>query len=344
MPLPFSRSPLNRFLTSVTWFRVVTPVVFSTVLFSTLMACQVPVFRYSLERWNPDQYRFLVLTDGEPDEHSRVALKVLSSTSEPSGESGDATVAIHDVRTADDPFLRRLWKQYGKSTERLVVTLYPQQSSIPADQVASVGILSQERAEQIVDSPVRREIVRRLAEGHSAVWILLESGDMAKDRRAFQAIENQLAADAELLKLPTPEEMEVEPQRLAAARIKLKIQFSIVTVSRDDPQESFLVDCLLNSEEDLQEFQEPLAFPVFGRGRVLYALVGDGITAENIRRASAFIVGPCSCQVKEQNPGFDLLLQCNWNSIVGTTLISDPIPKDTEKPTLLRIPAGRTKR
>ncbi|TWW12353.1 hypothetical protein E3A20_01920, partial [Planctomyces bekefii] len=36
-----------------------------------------------------------------------------------------------------------------------------------------------------------------------------------------------------------------------------------------------------------------------GRGRVLYALVGDGIAEGTIAAACDFLTGPCSCQVKE---------------------------------------------
>ena len=30
-----------------------------------------------------------------------------------------------------------------------------------------------------------------------------------------------------------------------------------------------------------------------------------------------FLTGPCSCEVKEMNPGYDLLLAANWNSLAG---------------------------
>jgi hypothetical protein len=100
---------------------------------------------------------------------------------------------------------------------------------------------------------------------------------------------------------------------------------------------------LLNSESDLRDYKEPMAFPVFGRGRVLYAVVGQGISADTIRKASSFIAGPCSCQVKEQNPGFDLLLSCDWDELVGETFISEPIPEGDSEPKLLTIPAGRAR-
>jgi len=125
------------------------------------------------------------------------------------------------------------------------------------------------------------------------------------------------------------------------------MQFSTITVRRDDPAEQFLINSLLRSEDDLLDFDEPLAFPVFGQGRVLYALVGKGISTATVRAASQFIGGPCSCQVKNQNPGFDLLLDYDWTKAVGDVLISEPIETvDTEAnaPRLLTIPPGRKSR
>lgn len=308
---------------------------------SSLMACQVPVFRYALERWSPDQYRILVLSDGPLNAEHQAALKTLEGTPELPVQ---AAMTVHDVATTKDAFVRQLWKLRGNETGPLMVALYPERSSINAEQVAYSSILSAQIVPQIVDSPARKEIIQKLSEGHSAVWILLESGDAAKDEASLKTLQKQLEKDAEWLKLPSPEEMEIPPELLDSAKIQLRIQFSVVSVRRDDPKEQFLIDCLLNSESDLRDFDEPMVFPVFGRGRVLYAVVGQGISADTIRKASAFIVGPCSCQVKDQNPGFDLLLSNNWDELVGDALISDPIPEGDSEPKLLTIPTGRRSR
>ncbi len=100
---------------------------------------------------------------------------------------------------------------------------------------------------------------------------------------------------------------------------------------------------LLGSEPDLNELSQPMAFPVLGRGRVLYALVGRGISREMIGVASTFMVGPCSCQVKDQNPGFDLLLQFDWNARVSGAELSPPQPERSQQPILLTIPPGKKK-
>jgi len=61
---------------------------------------------------------------------------------------------------------------------------------------------------------------------------------------------------------------------------------------------------------------EPIVFPVFGRGRALFALVGEGINSDNLREAIAFITGPCGCEIKMMNPGVDLLMSVNWDASV----------------------------
>jgi hypothetical protein len=76
-----------------------------------------------------------------------------------------------------------------------------------------------------------------------------------------------------------------------------------------------LLTLLSKSEPDLDEYaDEPMVFPVFGRGRVLFTLIGEGITSDNIRETIAFLVGPCGCEIKMMNPGVDILMAANWDA------------------------------
>jgi hypothetical protein len=43
-----------------------------------------------------------------------------------------------------------------------------------------------------------------------------------------------------------------------------------------------------------------------------------------LKEALAFLVGSCSCEVKELNPGLDLLMAANWNEAVEGNRLSDP--------------------
>lgn len=304
---------------------------------SVLIACQVPVFRYALERWNPDAYPIVVVTRNEMSEDE----KKQWVRDQPERYAPYASIEWKTASDLKDPTILKLW---GESVDKtgLVIAYYPDKSELRRT-IAHSAPLASTSFESLMTSPARKEIATRLASGQSAVWVLLESGDVQKDQAARTAIESQLTLDKEWLKLPTAEEMEIKPEVLDTVKIKLQVDFSVLSIKRDDPAERFLIDTLLNSEEDLNSFAEPIAFPIFGRGLVLYALVGKGINGDTIRAASKFVCGPCSCQVKEQNPGFDLLLEYQWNESVGDVFISQPIPGTGAQPKLLTIPPGRKK-
>ncbi len=117
------------------------------------------------------------------------------------------------------------------------------------------------------------------------------------------------------------------------------MEFSSIEVSRDEASESVLVKMLLGSEPDLAETAAPMAFPVFGRGRVLYALVGAGIKPDMIMKACSFIVGPCACEIKSENPGFDLLLTADWESGAGAAKLIGNVELPPLPGTALASPA-----
>ncbi len=314
-----------------------------SLLASSAWACQVPVFRYAFEQWSPERYRILVFAEKSNDDVAAVVEAVRSRA----GVTQCAEVElVGRDQLSSSPEYARLWKEHSPKREPIAVTLYPTKASRVGGVVAHVAEPTGDALTAVIDSPVRQEVAKRLSEGESAVWVLLESGDEAKDQTARQTLDQQLEQDAQWLKLPTPEEMEIKPELLEQVKVRLRVEFSLISVSRDDIKEKFLIDCLLNSETDLREFNEPIAFPVFGRGLVLYALVGKGISTDTIRAASAFICGPCSCQVKEQNPGFDLLLNHDWEAAVGETKISQPVAGAgvSSIPKLVPIPSGKKKK
>lgn len=300
-------------------------------------ACQVPVFRYALERWQPDRYRVTVVKNGPLTDTQQAVVKVLQQSLPGRTAPRVQVIDAATDRQSQPPAIRPDQLQNGRA---MIVADYPPSSSVPEEQPACSAELTAEQARFLFRSPVRDEVARRLASGHSAVWIFVESGHTDQDEAALKILEEQLLQDNDWLKLPSPEELEVAPDVLNAVKVPLRIEFSVVRLKRGDVREQLLLDCLLNSESDLRTFDEPLAFPVFGRGRVLYALVGKGIAPDTIRTASSFIAGPCSCQVKSQNPGFDLPLQFDWDAAIGDTFISDPLPDAPSQPTLLTIPPG----
>ena len=71
---------------------------------------------------------------------------------------------------------------------------------------------------------------------------------------------------------------------------------------------------------------------IFGRGRALDALIGKGINADTIAEAAKFLCGACSCQVKRLNPGVDLLIAANWDTILNAEDAAQPSRKGERVP------------
>jgi hypothetical protein len=75
-----------------------------------------------------------------------------------------------------------------------------------------------------------------------------------------------------------------------------------------------------------REIKGPIVFPVFGRGRALGAFWDDALTARTIEEAGAFLAGACACEVKEQNPGIDLLVSLDWDQALSVVPAEEPKP------------------
>ncbi|WP_395736963.1 hypothetical protein [Prosthecobacter sp.] len=168
----------------------------------------------------------------------------------------------------------------------------------------------------LVDSPARQQIAERLGNGESAVWVLLECGDQAKDAEAARFLDERLEYLSSVMELPKLDQQDVKNGLVSIPGDGLRLAFSTLRLKRDDAAESAFIAMLLASEPDLRSLKEPIAFPIFGQGRVLYALVGKGIKVETVDRAAQFLIGSCSCQVKEQNPGVDLVMAVDWKQMV----------------------------
>ena len=311
---------------------------------SSAFACQVPVFRYALEQWSSDKYEVIILHDGPIRQSDQSNIEALRSSADAAHGIVNAEFRVVEASSLVDDPLAAIWSQHGQSDEPIVAVLYPQQAQELPDRLVQVTPLSKTSTEYLAQSPVRQEIAKRLLAGESAVWVFVPCGDAKQDEEAFKTLKRELLVNEAKLELPDQDEIEADDVTIEATHIELRIAFSIVTAKRDDPAEKFLLNSLLRSESDLPSLDQPMAFPVLGRGRVLYALVGKGISADTIAMASSFVVGPCSCQVKNLNPGFDLLLSVDWDEALSGPKMSKELPSESSEPVLLTIPPGRTKR
>jgi len=244
--------------------------------------------------------------------------------------SGDELYANLVVQTVDlakqtEKSMHTLWAAQSEPELPWTVVRYPE--GLEIEESAWSGRLSVKAAKALVDSPARREGARRIVEGESAVWVLLEIGDQKKDDAAAKLLKAQLKKMSDTLELPQPLPVWGDPEYQegdAEQKPPLRASFSMVRVRRSDPAEALFVSMLLHTEPDLKTLSEPMAFAIFGRARTLPALVGAGINEENIAYACAFLVGPCACQIKALNPGLDLLFAADWEAALDGREVEAP--------------------
>jgi hypothetical protein len=273
---------------------------------SVAPACNVPVFRYALEHWKPSPYLVHVFHRGPLAPPQLALLKKLESR-----PSTNWTLTTIDLAGSPSAPQAALWRLHGNGAALpRVLVQYPEDDEDAAPVWA--GPLEEAALRALLDSPARRELVKLLTSGESAVWLLLESGDAKADDAAAQLARRELTRLQTAIQLPVQD----EPDRLEA-RLPLRLSFALLRVSRSDPAESAFVRQLLGSDTGLQTAKGPILFPVFGRGRLLVGLHGVQLRPATIERWASFLCGPCSCQVKELNPGVDLLLTAAWEELLG---------------------------
>ena len=293
---------------------------------ASAQACSVPVFRYALEQWRPDSFEVIVFHQGPlSDAQKELAAKVEPKNIDAS-YTANAWVRTVDLDAAPDAALVELWEQQETKTLPWMLVRSPAKFGKPLKVVSQE--FNEENVTSLLDSPLRKKITDGILKGDSVVWVLLKSGDAAKDAAAEEIMRGELKRLQGELKLPEIDEQDIEDGFLSVNPDDLKLRFSIITVARDDAQEQAFVQMLLTVEPDLRDPEfanEPMALPVFGRGRALYALIGKGINAETIEDAGRFLTGACQCTVKAQNPGVDILTSVDWDRLVVPTLEKDTI-------------------
>jgi hypothetical protein len=142
----------------------------------------------------------------------------------------------------------------------------------------------------LTSSPLREKIAGEIMDGKLCVMLLLKSGNEVKDSKSNQMIEKALDAS---------------PFKSVIVYIELE---------RNSMEESHFVSMLLNVEADLKTINEPMLFGIFGRFRALEPLLAGGITQENVGYMIHFLTADCSCLIKDDLPGTDILFTNNWEN------------------------------
>ncbi len=291
-----------------TSFTYVVIVLTTTLLIgAAAWACDTPVYRYAMYNWTAESYVVVYAYEGEPDPVDDSANEVLANAGTEDHPANVRFLSI-DVSHPDDvqQLPREMQMAIGQGSDA-----QPPYHCVfsPHSRLLLQERLDETTAQQLIESPARQTLTELLKTGSAGVLVLLECENPEANAMALQEAEAAIARAAA---------GEIQPFTLAGAEVDGEevepFEVGLIVVSRDDPEEQALVNMLLDVEDDLREFTEPMIFGVYGRGRAGWPYLGKGITKENMDDALAFMSGACSCEVKEQNPGMDLLVSADWNA------------------------------
>jgi hypothetical protein len=320
-------------------------------------ACNVPVFRYALERWRPDAYEVIIFHQGPLTPELEQLATQLREASADRKQPANVELETVDVNGDLDKRTKKILESQGKVELPLMIVRYPQGAGV--EKPLWTGKPSKETIQALVASPARREIAKRLLAGHSAVWLLVESGHKEKDEATASLIQKEIVALQKTLKLPE----DLDPDEAKAAKkgdkkedfnllssVPLEIKFSLVRISRQDEAERLFLAMLLSAHDAGKAADEPVMYPIFGRGRALEMFVGKEISGDVMLDVARFLTGPCSCTVKQLNPGVDMLFATDWEAILEDKSVvaeppvkpgvSVPIPQPQPKPVPAASPAA----
>ena len=258
-------------------------------------ACTIPVFRYALDRWPADPYGLAVNEQWARSEAGEAVLREIGNLAsrfqlvpgEKAPGEMDLLIPVHDAPP--------VWS----------------------------GPLDLAKLTAMTDSPARRRIVAAILAGNSAVWVLVRGTDDARNAPFEARLKERLEYLASVAAIPRQDPF--DPESRLGPGPALRVGFETVVLNRDDAREELLIKMLMGPEEErLRSSGAPFAAPVFGRGRVLGAYTDEQLDQEGIDELCLYLLAACSCQVKAQNPGWDLLLATDWDTeLMGVAMAAD---------------------
>ena len=151
-------------------------------------------------------------------------------------------------------------------------------------------------------SPLREKVAAELMAGKLCVMLYLKTDNKEKDEKGLNTLRSALASSPFVNII------------------------SVVELSRNSRDEQHFASMLLNVEDDLKDIQQPMLFGIFGRLKALEPLLGKGISEENINLMIDYFTAECSCLIKDDLPGTDILFPGKWDN--PTTALLNKIIDD----------------
>lgn len=281
----------------------------SALLHAETCACTIPVFRYALDRWETDRFKLTVPASTSQNAEITDLLRPLRA-------NGTANL---DIATSRDAGLMKAQLVDSKTSSQNLWS----------------GDLDKSTLAGVLESPGRQEILKRILAGESVVWVIVDSGK-PEDQVEIARIEKRLKFLENVAALPIQDPNDPDSQLGPGPALLLK--FTTLQVRLDDPAEKLLINMLAGPTGKVDPAQGSFAAAVFGRGRVLGAWPLTQLDDTALEEACMFLVGRCSCRLKNENPGWDILLNVDWPKALEAAGEKKTTAAITAKPVQMKLP------
>lgn len=158
--------------------------------------------------------------------------------------------------------------------------------------------------DKLTASSLRDKIAEELMSGKLCVMLYLRSDNREKDEAGLQIIRKTMESSPFGKIIP------------------------VMELSRSNREEMHFISMLLNVENDLKFINEPMLFGIFGKFTALEPLLAKGISRENINLMIDFLTADCSCLIKDNLPGVNILYKSSWenpaSAMVNAILEANP--------------------
>lgn len=266
-------------------------------------ACTIPVFRYALDRWEADKFHLVMSAAVSQTPEVQDLLRPLRA-------NGKANL---DFTTSKDPAQQETVLRYSRESDKQVWS----------------GKLDATTLGAVLDSPARKKLVQQLLAGDSVIWVIADSGSPV-DVLEVDRIEKRLKFLEQVASLPIQDPNDPDSQLGPGPPLRLK--FSTLRLRRDDPAEAMLLHMLVGPRGTFDPTTTSFAAAVFGRGRVLGAWPLNILDDASLEDACMFLVGRCGCRLKNESPGWDILLNLDWEKALPAAATSETPPAGSEAP------------
>lgn len=330
-------------------------------MFCIVKPCTEPVFSYALQNWRPLPYKLIVYLAGRSNDEERELITYANKSSR-TGRIGVLDILVLNSSEILDNTSEIFPTQMipKKLPWCSLLSPYSTEDSKPIWS----GTFDRKNIDLILFSPARKEISTRILDkGDVCVWLLLEGENIQKiplsskntfqnkimffikkivsyftfsktgDSKVVKTIEKwlkQISSNQNILFSQNVDRSDTIQNK----QDSLSFKSSLHRISRNDPQEKMFVKMLQHLLPDNRDKTTSFLFPIFGRGRTLPPLGEEKITLENMNDIAKFLIEPCACVIKNENPGSDILFTVPWRQIINSRNSSTVIFSTIEDPPL----------